>query len=185
MSADWMRCETVMWMLVPPLLVLAASYLIRPGFVERYLLTSFVPFFLLGAFGIRSVRGLPAQAALLTLAALLALGHVHSYRRHHHDVQWREAVEGATSRAGHTIVVAPPYATDVVRYYLHESNSDWSVEAAGATGATVAIVADSGVSPAEANDIAAAYPNLLMQLRGVIVREHYIFGSRKDDRAIN
>lgn len=162
----------LLWMLVPPVLVLAGSYLIRPGFVERYTLASFVPFFLLVALGISSVRGVPVQSALLALVAVLAVGHDYSYRRHAHDVQWCEAVRAATGTTGRTIVVAPPYAADVVRYYLRDSRSDWSLEAGNTQSASVAIVADSGVSPAEAAHIAAACPRLLMRLRGVIVRGH-------------
>jgi hypothetical protein len=162
----------LLWMLVPPILVLAASDLIRPAFVERYMLASFVPFFLLVALGIWSVRGFAVQYALLALVTLLALGHVYSYRRHAHDVQWREAVQAATETTGSTIAVAPPYAADVVRYYLRDSHNDWSVTPGHAKSAAVAIVADSGVSPAEAARIVAIYPRLLARLRGVIVRGH-------------
>jgi mannosyltransferase len=162
----------LLWMLVPPILVLAASYLIRPAFVERYMLASFIPFFLLVVFGIRSVHGFPVQCALLALAALLSVGHVYSYRSHVNDVQWREAVQAARAINGRTIAVAPPYAADVVRYYLRDSDNPWSVTPGYAQSASVAIIADSGVSPAETAGIATAYPRLLMRLRGVIVRGH-------------
>lgn len=162
----------LLWMLVPPILVLAASDLIRPAFVERYMLASFVPFFLLVALGIWSVRGFPAQSALLALVTLLSLGHVYSYRRYTHDVQWREAVEVATGTNGGTIAVAPPYAADVVRYYLRDSHNGWPVTPGRGESAAVAIVADTGVSPAEVARIATIYPHLLARLRGVIVRGH-------------
>ncbi len=162
----------LLWMLVPPVLVLAASYLIRPAFVERYLLASFVPFFVLVALGISSTRGFRAQCVLLALVTLLALGHIYSYRRRAHDVQWREAVQAATETTGRTIAVAPPYAADVVRYYLRDSHNGWSVMPGQAQSAAVAIVADNGVSSADAARIAAAFPCLLKRLRGVIVRGH-------------
>ena len=162
----------LLWMLVPPILVLAGSYLIRPAFVERYMLASFIPFFLLVVLGIRNVHGSPAQFALLVLAALLSVGHVYSYRSHAHDVQWREAVQASTSINGRTIAVEPPYAADVVRYYLRDSDNRWSVAPGYVQTASVAIVADSGVSPAETAGMATAYPRLLMRLRGVIVRGH-------------
>jgi 4-amino-4-deoxy-L-arabinose transferase-like glycosyltransferase len=170
----WSEREAIVfmlfWMLLPPILVLAASYLLRPAFVERYLLASFVPFFLLAALGVSHIRGFAMQCAVLALAALLALGHVYSYRRRAHDVQWREAAQAAA--AGRMIVVAPPYAADVVRYYLRASHSDSSVTPGPTKSANVAIVADSGVSPAEAAHLAAVFPHLQKQLRGVIVREH-------------
>jgi hypothetical protein len=136
------------------------------------MLASFLPFFLLVALGIWRVRRSSAQFALLVLAAVLAIGHGYSYRRHPHDVQWREAVQAATATTGRTIAVAPPYVADVVRYYLRNSHRDWSIEAGQTKTATVAVVADSGIFPADAARIAAAYPRLLISLRGVIVRGH-------------
>jgi uncharacterized membrane protein len=159
------------WMLVPPILMLAASYLIRPAFVERYMLTSFVPFFLLVALGIWTLPGFAAQSVLLVLSVLLTAGHGYSYWQHPHDVQWREAVVAAASDGG-TITVAPPFAADVVRYYVRELHKDNSIVAANSQLAAAAIVADTGVSNPEAASIASAYPRLLIRLRGVIVREH-------------
>jgi mannosyltransferase len=164
------------WMLVPPIMVLSASYLVRPAFVERYMLASFVPFFLLVALGLWRVHGVVAQYSLLALIALTALGHVYSYRQHPHDVEWREAVQAAIGTPGHAIVVAPPYAAEVARYYLRKLHSDWAVETIPDSSAAVAIVADTGVSPTEAARISTAFPSLLIRLRGVIVREHEVPG---------
>jgi hypothetical protein len=161
----------LLWMLVPPILVLAASYLIRPAFVERYVLSSFVPFFMLAALGLWRVDGILAQWSFVAVLALTALGHVYSSGHKAHDVQWREASLAASGTAGQRIVVAPPYAADVVRYYLRDLHSDWSVEGSAASPATVAIVADTGVSPAEAARISTKFPDLLIRLRGVIVRK--------------
>lgn len=162
----------MLWMLVPPVLVLAASYLVRPAFVERYLLASFVPFFVLVAFGIRNLAGLRVQTAVLALVVFLAMGHDYSYWRHSHDVQWHEALQAALAGTGGPITVAPPYAVDVVRYYLHDLSNDRAVEAGAMKSAAVAIVADSGVSRTEADRLAAAFPRLLTRLRGVIVLGH-------------
>jgi hypothetical protein len=160
----------LLWMLVPPVLVLTASYLIRPAFVERYLLASFVPFFVLIAFGIRNVQSVRTQTAVLAVVGFLAMGHDYSYWRNPHDVQWREAVQAAVTATGRTITVAPPYASDVVRYYLRDLSNHWSIEAEDTKSATLAIVADNGVSRTEAAHLATAFPRLLMRVRGVIVR---------------
>jgi mannosyltransferase len=160
------------WMIVPPLLVLAASYLIRPAFVERYMLASFVPFFLFVALGLWNVKGFVAECGLMALVALLSLGHVYSYWRRGHGVQWREAVQIAAVTTGRTIVVVPPYAADVVRYYLRDARGAYSVERAEDKAADVAIIADSGVAPPQADRIAGAFPRLLIRLRGVMVRGH-------------
>ncbi|MGH7934523.1 MAG: hypothetical protein ACREQN_15365, partial [Candidatus Binataceae bacterium] len=42
----------LLWMWAPPLIVMILSYVLRPAFVERYLLSSFVPFFILVAIGV-------------------------------------------------------------------------------------------------------------------------------------
>jgi len=157
-------------MLAPPIVVLSASYLLRPAFVERYMLASFVPFFVLVAFGISSMRAFRTRLCLTTLVTMLALGHVYSYRRQAHDVQWREAAHAAARTNGSSIMVAPPYAADVVRYYLRDSPGRRAIASGYERSATAAIVAESGVSPAEAARIAATFPRLLMSLRGVIVR---------------
>src|SRR5207244_2310131 len=65
----------LIWMLLPPLTVLTASYLIRPAFVERYMMASFVPFFLLVAFGIWHTRGFAARLALLAIVSAVAIAH--------------------------------------------------------------------------------------------------------------
>jgi mannosyltransferase len=162
----------LLWMLLPPTLVLSASYLSRPAFVERYMLASFVPFFALAGLGIWHIRQSLARLAVMALAVALALGHDYSYALHPHDVQWNEAVQTATSMPGHEISVAPPYAADVVHYYLRASRGDWSIETVQAKTAGAAIVADTGVSPAQSAHIAVVYPRLLRRLRGVIVRGH-------------
>jgi len=167
-------------MLLPPILVLIASYLMRPAFVERYLLASFVPFFLLVALGIWDTKGRVARLAVLGLVAALALAHVYAYRQRPHDVQWREAVEAAAGVRA--IAVAPPYAVEVVRYYFRELRlvgaGGPALEPVGTSSsggdaglAPVAIVGDAGVSQAETARIVLAYPHLRARLRGVIVRE--------------
>ena len=166
----------LLWMLVPPILVLFASYLIRPAFVERYMLASFVPFFLLVAVGSWRADGRLTQYALVTLLTAVALGHLYSYRQHPHDVQWREALQTANAAGGQTILVAPPYAADVLRYYSRESRNNSLVEANPTARAAVAIVGDSGVSRTQSALISSAFPRLLAQLRGVIVRAHQIKG---------
>ena len=163
----------LLWMLAPPIVVLAASYLLRPAFVERYMLTSFVPFFILAAVGIRHLRGAAASYAVLALVAALAIAHLESYDRKPHGAQWREAATAAHSMAGTagTIAVAPPYAVNVVRYYLRNSPDVEAVRLAREQPpAHVVIIADTGVSARDSSYLDADYPHLMTRLRGVIVR---------------
>src|SRR5208283_1440041 len=105
-----------------------ASYLFSPMFVERYALWSFVPFFMLVAFGawelrVASIRGAAPGATgvvgAIGLVVVLALGHLHAYGMRSHDTQWREAAYAAAAAIapGMKIAVAPPFAVNVVRYY--------------------------------------------------------------------
>jgi hypothetical protein len=178
----------LIWMLLPPLIVLGASLLIRPAFVERYMLASFVPFFLSVALGIWHSKTPTWRGLLVVIVAGLALAHVYSYERRPHDTQWREAVQAATSASNDGMAVAPPYAIHVVRYYLCHPEEGSSPQVARrespARGdkrvrpardnppAAAAIVGTTGTLPAEAARIAAEYPRLRASLRGVIVREH-------------
>jgi hypothetical protein len=173
----------LLWMWAPPLLVLLVSYAVAPVFVERYVVSSFVPFFILVAIGVwelitpPSVSELGANAlrfGALVVVVALSLGHVHGYDRKPHDTQWREAAEIAASAAkpGDPIAVAPGYAVNVMRYYLrNEPETDaplWTV--GNNQAATVVVIGDQGVSPATAGKLDREYPHLLAHLRGVVVR---------------
>jgi hypothetical protein len=164
------------WMFVPPFAVLAASYAIRPLFVERYLVSCFVPFFILvaiGAWEVRMVRaGGIAPICALALVTALALGHVGSYNRKPHDAQWSEAVRVAAANAasGGSIAVAPGYAVNVVAYYLKRAAAiPPAYPYDGASNASVVIIGDQS-APSLRAQLARDYPHPLAQLRGVVVR---------------
>ncbi len=166
----------LLWMWAPPLVALAASYGLRPLFVERYLVTVFVPFLILAALGIVALRPPLARAAAIALAVGLALGHVAAWSRKPHDAQWREAAETALARSGAdgAIVVAPGYAANVVCYYLRDRPGGARVlpaPPAAADGARVAIVGEQGAAPATVAVLRARYPRIVARARGVVVRE--------------
>ncbi|MEA2678563.1 MAG: hypothetical protein QOK03_285, partial [Candidatus Binataceae bacterium] len=96
----WRRARTavafaILWMWLPPLLMVAASYAIAPVFVERYALSCFVPFFILVAVGIFAMPIESASFGALAIALALSIGHIVSYTRKPHDAQYREAVAAA------------------------------------------------------------------------------------------
>jgi 4-amino-4-deoxy-L-arabinose transferase-like glycosyltransferase len=165
----------LLWMWTPPLLLTLISYAIRPAFVERYLVSCFVPFFILVAIGIVELPGRAAQLGAIALVSALAIGHVVAWDRKPHDVQWREAVRSAITGAGNngTLAVAPGYASNVVRYYL-KGNSAAPIahpaDASGRDSATVVIIGEQGVAPATATALVREYPRVLAKLRGVVVR---------------
>jgi mannosyltransferase len=163
----------MLWMFAAPLLLLIVSYVIRPAFVERYVIACFVPFFVLIALGAWEIGRNSVRLGALALVAVLALGHIVSYERKPHDAQWREAVRVAVEnvRSGDWIAVAPKYAVNVVRYYLPQTPSAPSPRPIGDQPRNeVVIIADTGVAPAEAERIARDYPHPLAHLRGLGVR---------------
>jgi len=165
---------TLIWMWLPPLALMAASYAIRPVFVERYLLSSFVPLFMLAALGIVELPSAAAKVAATILTVALALGHGHEWSRKPHDTQWREGVHIALTSisAGQSISVAPAYAVNVVRYYLQDQPAVTQVYPADASrpaGGGVLLAADQGKADSVAKLI-AQYPRVVARLRGLEVR---------------
>jgi uncharacterized membrane protein len=161
----------ILWMFVPPLAALAFSYAVQSAFLERYLISCFVPFFLLGALGIWQLRYRWAQAGALVTIVALALGHLASYDRRPHDVQWREAAIIATCNVSTdgAVAVAPGYAVNVVRYYLRRAPAVETVPIDEPDDAQVAIVAEEGVAPERAVRLHHDHTRLLMHLRGVTI----------------
>jgi len=165
----------LLWMWTPPLLLMLISYAIRPVFVERYLVSCFIPFFILVAIGIVELPAVAARFGAIALVAALAIGHVVAWDRKPHDVQWCEAVRAAITGAGNgrTLAVAPGYASNVVRYYSDRNSTVPLAHPADASGrdpATVVIIGDQGVASATAAVLVREYPHVLAQLRGVVVR---------------
>jgi len=169
----WRRTPTaiafaILWMWLPPLLMLVASYAIAPVFVERYALSCFVPFFILIAFGIFAVPIESARLGTLAIALALSIGHIVSYIRKPHDAQYREAVVAADAalKPGEAMTVVPPYAIDVVRYYLPADHRDRVVRYdRSSPNAAVLILGDQTQPESFSSD----YPRTIAQLRGVTV----------------
>lgn len=160
------------WMWLPPLLMLLASYGFAPMFVERFALWCFVPFFILAALGAWELGGRWAPASAIGLAMALALGHLWTYRQRPHDVQWREAARAALSglAPGAIIAVAPPYAVNVVRYYLRGSGSSGAATPAGEAEGEMLIAADRWIARGKAAKLLAKYPRPVARFRGVRVQ---------------
>jgi len=186
----WVRARgavtfALAWMWLPPLLMLAASYLFSPMFVERYALWCFVPFFMLAALGAWELRGVsirgaalgpPGAIGALGLAMALALGHLHAYRQRPHDTQWREAAHAAaaTIAPGMKIAVAPPFAVNVVRYYLRDTPAAGTAVTAGDSNAhdsdaKVLVIGDQWNAREKAAKLLAQYPHPLASFRGVLI----------------
>ena len=162
----------LLWMWLPPLTMVAASYAIAPVFVERYALSSFVPFFILTAVGIYELPGEAARIGALALAVAISLGHIVSYDRKQHDTQYREAVAAAdvALKPGEVVTVVPQYAIDVLRYYLPADHRDRAVVYDPSTSnAAVLIVADQNLAPRVVDSYRKEYPQTVARFRGATV----------------
>ena len=89
----------LIWMWMPLLMQLAISYLFRPMDVTRYVLSSFIAFYILAALGIAALGDARARGAAAALLAFTMLAHVYQYDRKPRDRQFREAVALATEAA--------------------------------------------------------------------------------------
>ncbi len=163
----------LLWMWAPPLMMLAASYLLTPIFVERYALSCFVPFFILAAVGMFELRAGWAQAGTLAIVVLLSLGHDYEYYRRPHDAQFREAtlIAAAQLKPGESMTVVPNYAIEVLRYYLPASDEGRAVAfASDRKTAAIVIVREQGDAPATVAAVRREYPHLIATVRGLEVR---------------
>jgi len=136
------------WFCVPIILAIFVSYVLSPFLVERYVLSSFLPLFVLAGLGILELRRPTTTFGALALLATLELVDVHYYDRSKSDyqwgVQWREAVAAAAA-TGSSVGVEPPIAHHVVQYYLRNSSlppQTYQNNFVGGRDADVLIVAD-------------------------------------------
>ena len=162
----------LLWMWLPPVMMVVASYAIAPVFVERYALSCFVPFFILIAIGIFAMPNESMRFGALAIALALSIGHIVSYTRKPHDAQYREAVAAADAalKPGEVATVLPPYAIDVVRYYLPAARRDRAVRFEGSsTNPAVLILGDQNLAPDVAESYRKDYPRTIARLRGVTV----------------
>ena len=162
----------MLWMWVPPLLMLVASYTIAPVFVERYALSSFVPFFILAALGIFELPGDLIRAGALVLAVAFSLGHLVEYDRKPHDAQFREAITAASDalKPGEVMTIVPSYAIELIRYYLPPGQPLRAVRFdPSAAPVAVLILGDQNLEPGAGPSYKKVYPNVVARLRGVTV----------------
>jgi hypothetical protein len=162
----------LLWMFAPPVVLMIASYALQPAFVERYLLPSFAPFFVLAALGLLELQPASLRPGALALIVALGLAHVEAWKRKPHGVPFAEAAAAASTGLGAAdiIGVVPRYATSVVRYYLRDAQPPRTIVAADAQPPpTVVIIADT-FDPAATATLARQYPRSLAYFDGVMVR---------------
>ena len=107
----------ILWIVVPPIVLFAGSYLVTPMLVTRYLISSFVPLFILTAVGIEYIPSRHYRlVALVAIVSLSILRVASDFRPG--DNRWRDACEIALTEScsGQRIGTSNEYY--LVSYYM-------------------------------------------------------------------
>ena len=107
----------LLWILLPPIALFAGSYILTPMLVTRYLISSFVPVFILTAIGIESISAEKYRAiALVAIVSLSILRDSSDLRTG--DDRWRRACELALAHDGPEHRVGACHDYYLVSYYI-------------------------------------------------------------------
>jgi hypothetical protein len=110
----------ILWIVAPPLILFAGSYLVTPMLVTRYLISSFVPLFILTAIGIESIPSRHYRSvAFIAIVSLSVLRASSDFRRG--DDRWRDACQEALQKAGPQHRVGTYNEFFLVEYYMPEA----------------------------------------------------------------
>jgi hypothetical protein len=125
------------------LLLYAMSLAVTPLLVERYALSSFVPFLILAAVGISACPATRVRNAALALVVVLSIGRTADFLHKPASLQWVHAMERIRAYSpSTTIAVVPAYAANVLHYYLPR---DTRYVVSDPSGLTDALCARSGI----------------------------------------
>ena len=161
------------WMWLPPIALLIMSYFSVPILVTRYMLSSFVPFFILAALGLSALKPSSLRWTTFVVLLTLALIRIHSYYRKPHDEQVREAVQMALTLTGPVAPIAVlGDERHAARYYFPASERGRIQVFSGSeplpmNGPRFLILA-----PSTNPSVLSAYPHLVAHFRGVDVRDN-------------
>ncbi len=175
------------WMWIPVIMILLISFAIVPMWEERYVLSSFVAFFILIALGICSLESANLRLAALAVVAAMSLFQLRSDRLAERSKpgfpQWREAASIAlsASKPGDRVAVLPEGAVYVVRYYSPPARRADEIaaplsggvgEVEGVEGAGVlvfnhAALRMAGGTEEQVQSIRSEYPRVLGRVRDI------------------
>jgi mannosyltransferase len=160
----------LLWAFAPPIFLTIFSYVVQPAFVERYMLSSFVPFFALAALGVMQLQPSALRPGAAALVVVLSLTHVAAWSQRPHGLPWGDATAAAADgiKAGDGIGVAPRAGVNVVRYYLRNRSPAAIVETIDAQPPPAVVIVADSFDREQA--LAQRYPRVLVTLREVVVR---------------
>ena len=85
----------LLWMWLPPLVLLVGSFFFFPMNADRYSLSSFIPFFMLASLPLALLKDLRARYSLAVALLILMVVRANNYYTKRRDAQFREAAEHA------------------------------------------------------------------------------------------
>jgi hypothetical protein len=163
----------ILWIVAPPLILFAGSYLVTPMLVTRYLISSFVPLFIFTVIGIESVPSRHYRSlAIVAIVSLSVLRVSSDFRRG--DDRWREACQTALDKAGPHHRVGTYNEFFLVEYYMPESERSAvkviriPFEGVERKAPRVVILSPT-VPPADVTEIRRQYPQVAGEYKNVLV----------------
>ncbi len=172
----------ILWIVVPPLILFAGSYVVTPMLVTRYLISSFVPLFILTAIGIESLPvGSYRAVAIVAIVSLSILRVSSDFRPG--DNRWREACNMALTKLGSERRVGAAHEYYVVSYYIPAAERDSvhvvRIPFSGAEDqAPPVVVVSPTVAPAQIAKIRREYPLVVGTFKNVMVLSRHMAGAR-------
>lgn len=163
----------ILWGGVPAIVLFAGSYLVTPMLVTRYLISSFIPIFILTAIGIESLPAQGYRAVAIVAIVSLSILRVSSDLRPG-DNRWRDACAIALTKAGSERRVGAFHEYYIVSYYIPVAQRD-SVQVVrfpfhGADSeAPLVVVVSPTVAPAQVAEIRREYPQVVGTFKNVLV----------------
>jgi hypothetical protein len=161
----------ILWIAIPPLVLFVGSYLIIPMLVTRYLISSFVPLYILSAIGIEYLPSTNYRAVAIVAIVSLSILRVSSILRAG-DNRWRDACEIALSKAGSDGRVGVSHEYYLVSYYMPVARREQLVRVpfngAEKEAPRVVIISET-LAPAQVTEVRRAYPVVVARFKNVTV----------------
>jgi len=163
----------ILWMVAPPIILFAGSYIVTPMLVTRYLISSFVPLFILTAIGIESIPSRQYRSvALIAIVSLAILRASSDFRPG--DNRWRDACEIALTNSCSRQRVGASSEYYLVSYYMPVAQRRtvkivrFPFDEAEKKTPRVVILSPT-VSPEEAAEIRREYPVVVAKFKNITV----------------
>jgi mannosyltransferase len=163
----------ILWIGLPPIVLFAGSYLVTPMLVTRYLISSFVPLFILTAIGIESIPSRKFRSVALIAIVTLSVLRVSSDFRPG-DNRWRDACEIALTNSCSRQRVGASNEYYLVSYYMPAAQRRtvkivrFPFDDTDRKAPRVVILSPT-VSPEEAAEIRREYPVVVAKFKNITV----------------